>query len=128
MDTLTKAVKHSLFETKEQYLKMKEEWAKQKEHNVNAHLLYAILCGQDWRKAFSPITRPSKIANGAKPNNEGWFLARTHINRTLKLSFMAKNIPDLLKPFGDSINEGIIRQAWSYFGDYETPYLEAKDG
>lgn len=128
MDTLPKAVKFSFYETKTQYLEMKKEWAKEEKHDVNAHLLYAILRGQDWRKAFTAITRPSKIANGAQPSNEGWFKAQNHINRTLKLSFMAKHIPDLLKPFGDTINEGIIRKAWSHFGNYDTPFLESKDG
>jgi hypothetical protein len=29
------------------------------------HLLYLVLRGKDWRKAFAPITRPSTLANGA---------------------------------------------------------------
>lgn len=29
------------------------------------HLLYLILRGKDWRKAFAPVTRPSMLANGA---------------------------------------------------------------
>jgi hypothetical protein len=30
-------------------------------------LLYMALMHRDWRKAFSPIRRPSKLANGFKP-------------------------------------------------------------
>jgi len=32
------------------------------------HILYAILRGKDWRKCFTPITNPVKLANGMTAN------------------------------------------------------------
>lgn len=54
----------SIYETKEQYLQMKQKWAERKNHSALEHALYNILRGLDAQKGFSPIVREIRIKNG----------------------------------------------------------------
>ena len=58
---------------------LKKHWSalmnSERKHELTAshHLLYLALLGKDWRKAFTPVTNPKKLANGAFL---GWALFR----------------------------------------------------
>lgn len=74
MNTLSKAITAQFFATPDQYHALRAAWAaytKDPEHTETAthHLLYLALLGKDWRKAFTPITNPTKRANG---NFDAW--------------------------------------------------------
>ena len=57
-------IRVSLYETQEQYLAVKKEWAKTKKHSALEHAAYNILRGYDPERGFTPITRKSRLDNG----------------------------------------------------------------
>lgn len=57
-------IRVSLFETKEQYLATKKEWAKTKNHTAQQHAIYNVLRGYEPTRGFTPITKQSRLDNG----------------------------------------------------------------
>lgn len=61
------------------YTVLRQHWSallnSERKHRLKAvrHLLYLMLIGKDWRKAFTPATNKRKLENGAF---EGWVLFR----------------------------------------------------
>lgn len=129
MNTLPLEIKHSLFETKEQYLAMRKEWAKWNEHTAAQHLLYAILRGSNWTKAFTRITNSKKIENGHVPWNEGWYHAKQELKAFsndpwFKEKYYQVRRNEILKHFGGVINDAVATKAMGFFsGKFDEPYI-----
>lgn len=75
MNTLSKKITPLFFneDTRHNcYNEVKAHWLKlqanSEQHPLTLahHILYAILRGKDWRKAFTPISNEVKLANGAR--------------------------------------------------------------
>lgn len=49
-----------------------------------AHLLYAILRGKDYRRAFTPVKNEKKLANGQLPNT-AVYTARVYLHTAIPL-------------------------------------------
>lgn len=127
----------SIFETKDQYLQMKETWAKTEKHTNAQHMLYNILRGYEPLRGFSPLVNQVKIDNGGEWNTGGHF-AKTVIrflhNKNWEYPGLGygwifwyygiTNTEELKTKlfgcFGD-INENILEKA------YELAFLEAKN-
>jgi hypothetical protein len=97
MNTLSRAITARFFAHHTDYNSLREHWSSlmrsERRNNLTSahHLLYLVLLGKDWRKAFAPVTNPCKLANGAF---YGWALFRAF--RHLHSQFYAE---DLLAPF-----------------------------
>jgi hypothetical protein len=79
MNTLPRAITARFFPEPDHYCALRDRWrwllaSDQRTQLTPAHhLLYLALRGRDWRRAFTPIRNPRKLANGAFP---GWALFR----------------------------------------------------
>jgi hypothetical protein len=51
---------------KEQYLAAKEAWKKSHSKSSTDHIIYNIIRGLEPGRGFTPVTKPSKLANGAE--------------------------------------------------------------
>lgn len=87
----------SLFETKEQYLKMRADFRSwyntednRKRLGAEDFALYALLRGKDWRKCFADTTSDSTV------EKLHYYLIK------MKPQYM------FLEPFGDTITEELI--------------------
>ncbi len=64
MNTLSRAMTARFFPTVNDYDALRRHWSalvnSPRKHELKAehHLLYLVLCGKDWRAAFTPITNP----------------------------------------------------------------------
>ncbi|HET9493684.1 MAG TPA: hypothetical protein VFR15_05595 [Chloroflexia bacterium] len=71
MDTLSRAITARVFPNPADYHALRQHWSSlvisARRHELTAahHVLYLALLGKDWRKAFTPVTNPRKLANGA---------------------------------------------------------------
>jgi hypothetical protein len=84
METKTYTKTH-LFNTKEEYLAFRAAWAKlAKEKKISSTMIlfYNIIRGKQNRRGFSPITKPSKLENGARADQA----YRTAFNSLLSLA------------------------------------------
>jgi hypothetical protein len=97
------------FNDKEHYLNFLKAWKKAATNSIgtddglnDAHMLmYALLRGKDARSAFKPITKISKLENGAFINN-GLYWAHEHLARQ-------KREPEkFLAPFEGTIEPEIL--------------------
>jgi len=71
-------------------------------------LLYAILRGKDYRKAFSPVTNPIKLANGQGPHDSlarsmHYIICHRHFGAHLKTAFGHLLSPDALEKIGEMV-------------------------
>lgn len=73
MNTLSKSITSNFFQSAEDYGKLKVKWSElmnsEAKHTLGPefHLLYLVLMGKDWRKAFWFPTNQNKLNNGYKP-------------------------------------------------------------
>lgn len=51
---------------KDQYLNVLAAWKQTKDHKAADHIIYNVLRGFDPKRGFSPITKATKLANGAQ--------------------------------------------------------------
>ena len=71
MNSLSRAITARFFSTPAEYCTLRQHWsglmnsARRHELTTSHHVLYLALLGKDWRKAFTSITNPRKLANGA---------------------------------------------------------------
>ena len=71
MNTLSRAITARFFPNPSEYHALRQHWSglvnSARRHELTAahHVLYLALLGKDWRKAFTPVTNPRKLANGA---------------------------------------------------------------
>jgi hypothetical protein len=71
MNTLSRATTARFYPDSDTYYRLRRHWSELmrsprcQELSAAHHLLYLALLGKDWRKAFTPITNPRKLANGA---------------------------------------------------------------
>ena len=76
MNTLSRATTARILAEPGRYDALRHHWralvTSDRRHELTAahHLLYAALRGRDWRRGFTPIRRPSKLAGGVKPSIE----------------------------------------------------------
>lgn len=79
MNTLSKNITSEFFSSAEDFYKLQKHWGnlvnseRKNELKAAHYLLYAVLRGKDWRKAFTPLSNQRKLANGAFYN---WGLLR----------------------------------------------------
>ena len=73
MNTLSKQHTSKFFATGSDYLTFRQHWAglvnSERKHQLKAphHLLFLILSGKDWRKAFTFPANSNKLRNGYQP-------------------------------------------------------------
>ena len=78
MKTLSRAITATFFDGTTKYAELQRHWSlllrSERKHGLTAahHLLYLAARGKDWRKAFTPITNPRKLKNGAYLGWELW--------------------------------------------------------
>ncbi len=71
MNTLPRAITAQFFPNSESYNAFRKHWSalinSEHKHELSAahHLLYLVLIGKDWRKAFTPLANQRKLDNGA---------------------------------------------------------------
>lgn len=106
----------SIFETKEQYLQMKQKWAERKTHSALEHALYNILRGYHAQKGFSPIVRESRIKNG----HQGAFYDLVHYQLVgMKLPWAKERMEKKLNNlFGDLITFPTLVKAYEFLDEF----------
>ncbi|MCI0397848.1 MAG: hypothetical protein L0332_22050 [Chloroflexi bacterium] len=108
MNTLSRAITAQLFDNPETYHSLRRQWSQlmrsERRHELSAahHLLYLALLGKDWRKGFTPVTNPRKLANGAF---QGWTLFRA-----LTLLHVPACESWLLAPFDGVVTPEMLQQ------------------
>lgn len=71
MNTLSRAITARFFPNSDSYNALRRYWSSlinsEHKHELTAahHLLYLVLTGKDWRKAFTPPSNQRKLDNGA---------------------------------------------------------------
>jgi len=74
MTNTTHTPKTNFFNTKEDYIKFITHWkalANSKKATCEEHILYTILKGNDFNKAFTPVTNKTKIIHNLSGNKYG---------------------------------------------------------
>ena len=111
MNTLPRAITAQIFPNPETYHALRKHWSalvnSERKHELTAahHLLYLALLGKDWRKAFTPITNPRKLANGAF-HECGLFRALYHLHH--------QSIADLRDYFDGLVTFEMIEQVRNF--------------
>lgn len=70
-ETNTTIVHSHLFSSREEYIAFRTAWsklAKEKKLTSAMILFYNVVRGKDTNRGFTPIQRPSKLSNGASPD------------------------------------------------------------
>ncbi len=85
MNTLSRALTARIFSNPASYDALRRHWSglvnSDACHTLAAehHLLYSVLLGRDWRRGFTPITNPRRLAQNGFGGWSLWFaLARLH--------------------------------------------------
>ena len=111
MNTLPRAVTAQIFATPDSYNALQHHWSSlirsERKHDLSAahHLLYQVLRGKDWRKAFTCPSNPRKLANGAL---EGWVLFRS-----LNMLHSRFSEEALLAPFDGLVTPAMLQMVRS---------------
>jgi hypothetical protein len=119
MNTLSKTITRTFFQTETGYQELEARWRERLASGTTLHgqdyLLYQLLRGKDYRKAFTPPTHPAKVANGHRPYLEQrlygpWsFLFFRAPNRYQPFPW-DENLKHWLKPYQDLLAEDITEQ------------------
>jgi hypothetical protein len=73
MNTLSRQMTARFFTSPSDFDAFRRHWSQlvnsERKHQLKAvhHLAYFVLCGRDWRKAFTFPTNPNKLNNGYTP-------------------------------------------------------------
>ncbi len=68
------------FKDKQHYIDFRARWSKlcyttadsdRPQLSPTHYLVYSALRGRDWRRGFTPVTNPKKLANGGR-DDQGW--------------------------------------------------------
>jgi hypothetical protein len=120
-------------EEKAQYNALRNRWAElvhsDYKHELKAHhyLLYLALLNRDWRKAFSPVRRASKLANGRRPydrvNRALYFLHNPYFDATLLFRLGEVVTPEMLQ----ALRARLPKAEYGANALPDTPYLEVSD-
>lgn len=108
MNTLSKKYTSKFFKSQEEYDNLKKYWStlvnSEEKDNLTAthHLVYLVLMGKDWRKAFIPSSKAIRWENGYKP---GIDQAIIRLNYAVNSSFYESNIT---KPFGGLVTHEML--------------------
>jgi hypothetical protein len=119
MNTLSRAYTAHFFPESANYLALQQHWSRlvrsDRKHTLTAahHLVYLVLLGRDWRRAFTPISNPRKLANGGF---SGWALFRA-----TGQVHSPSSTADLLAPFDGLVTADMLRalrarlpETWSF--------------
>jgi hypothetical protein len=122
-------------EQRAQYYALCRHWSElinsEHKHDLQSyhHLLYAALCHRDWRKAFSPVRRASKLANGRRPYDSAvwalYVIGRTVFEERLLAPFGGLVTPEMLAALRLRLPDGNAGNLADALPD--TPYLEVSD-
>ncbi len=106
MNTLSRADTAQFFPQPSDYSALQRHWStllrSDRKHALTAahHLVYLGLLGRDWRKAFTPLSNPRKLANGGF---WGWALFRA-VGQVHNLAAEA----DLVAPFDGLVTPAML--------------------
>jgi hypothetical protein len=119
MNTLSRAHTAQFFPEPNDYFALQSHWSvlvrSDRRHTLTAahHLVYLALLGRDWRKAFTPVSNPVKLANGGL---WAWALFRAS-GQVLNASCEA----EVLAPFDGLVTSAMLAalrahlpELWSY--------------
>ena len=107
MNTLPRAATAQFFPNPDSYNALRRHWSSlinsERRHTLSAahHLLYLALLGKDWRKAYTCVSNPRKLANGAFTS---WALFRA-------LGILHSNMreAELLAPFDGLVTPAMLQ-------------------
>lgn len=115
-------------------LAIRRRWSElinsERRHDLKAyhHLLYLAILGKDWRRAFTPIKRETKLKNGRRP-----YEAATYALSILRTSYLQQEWIALFNNLLTEETLDVVRarlpKATSDM-DYElpnSPYVEVSD-
>ncbi|MBS1722836.1 MAG: hypothetical protein JSS66_07645 [Armatimonadetes bacterium] len=113
--TLSKAQTSKFFIDSDGYAQLVRRWANLvndkescKSLTSSHHLLYLVLRGKSLSKAFSPITKESKLANGFTPH-DGYLGARSGLLR-YNWQTRSRHVSDaVLAPFADLLDTDAVK-------------------
>jgi hypothetical protein len=120
MNTLPRAVNAQFFSNPDSYNALRHHWSSlinsERKHTLSAahHLLYLALLGKDWRKAYTCVSNPRKLANGAFA---GWALFRAIGRLHSSLSEA-----ELLAPFDGLVTTAMLKTLRSLLPSTQTMY------
>lgn len=106
MNTLPRAITARFFPNPDSYNALRKHWSclinSEQKHKLTAvhHLLYLVLLGKDWRKAFTCPTNKRKLENGAFL---GWRMF--HALQTIQNKFTEQ---ELLEPFDGLVTSQML--------------------
>ena len=107
MHTLSRAITARILNDTHNYIALRHQWRtlvnSERKHELSAahHVLYLMLIGKDWRKAFTPPTNRRKLENGAF---QGWILFRA-LNQLQMKTCEA----ELLAPFDGVVTSEMLQ-------------------
>jgi hypothetical protein len=111
MQTLNKRITATFYKDSEGYAAMQANWSclmrnpeQRKSLTAAHHLLYLILRGKNWQKAFTPMTNAVKIRNGGLSGSGG--------RRALRQLHSTACMEELLKPFADYLHADTLFAIW----------------
>lgn len=132
MNTLSKAMTTKFFKVIDGFRQLEAKWSdmvkEKQELPADAHLLYAILRGKDWRKGFN-IGKPD-ISNG-EDWNIGVYKAFQSLEYKVKnRAHILKYRPteDLLGKFGDIFVNNVGEELFKYLPESKEIRKAARDG
>jgi hypothetical protein len=120
MNTLPRAVIAPFFPFPDSYNALQQHWSSlinsERKHTLSSahHLLYLALCGKDWRKAYTCVSNPRKLANGAFT---GWNLFKAF--RMLQSKACET---ELLAPFDGLVTPTMLQMLRSFLPCIGNPY------
>lgn len=106
MKTLGKSITQRFFLVEDGYSLMRKRWSElvNGDHKPSSRelLLYMILRGRDYRKAFSPVTNGTKLFNGQNPD-QGLNSAMSGLRRKKDLEELVNRL------FKDIVDHGAVQ-------------------
>lgn len=123
MNTLPRAMTVQILTDSQTYYAIRQHWSKlmnsERRHELSAshHFLYLALLGKDWRKGFTCVSNPNKLANGAF---HGWNMF--HAFTMLHIQWCEA---ELLAPFDGLVTSAMLQplRRWipNYNGEHYRP-------
>lgn len=108
MNTLSRSITTRFFPTNDSYNVLQKHWSSlmnsERKHELRAyhHLLYLVISGKDWRRAFTLPSNRRKLENGAF---QGWAMFRA-----LQLVRSKFKEEELLAPFDGLITPPMLTE------------------
>jgi hypothetical protein len=127
MNTLSKYYTANFFASQDEFVALRKHWSalvnSDRKHELKAvhHLLYLVLTGKDWRKAFSFPTNKNKLNNGYIPEvyNALDLLSSTYSSASVLRPFDGLVTPEMLDEVRKVISHAAYtRPLWDAEGNF----------